>query len=69
MYRSAGTSGNTVFLVKAMPRYSHCYIAEYCSMQASLGIMKYLLPSMSTDGRIAIVVVNEIQKSNFSTAH
>lgn len=68
MYRSTGTSWNTVFLVKAMPRYSHCYIAEYCSVQASLRIMKYLLPSMSKDGRIAIVVLNKTQMSNFSTA-
>lgn len=60
---------NTVFLVKAMPRYSHCYIAEDCSMQASLGTMKYLIPSVSKGGRIAIIVVNETQKSNFSTSH
>jgi len=31
-------------------------------MQASLGIMKYLLPTMGKDGRIAIVVVDETQK-------
>lgn len=37
-------------------------------MQASLGVTHYLLPSMSKDGRIAIVVVKETQKSNFSTA-